>query len=1212
MSWRSAIGIAVLVWLVFFFNAHAHAQAQSEVWSATLTPGEISSGPNGYCGANTSGDCWVKSSHSPYGVLSDNDFMVGDRPFVVRSLRYGASGDGHLFLTLDEDLTESDKLWLTLHIGNRQFALADANDHSKGYQWQMQDPQWTVGTDIAVKLTMPSPVSNVAHSVTVPFDWPLKPPFVAPGQRFRLLFVTSRSRNAESSDIRTYNEFVQERAAAGHDAIRPYARGFRAVASTHAVDARSNVRSWGSGAHIFWLGATASAVLPDCEGALACSDAYVASNYGGFYDGNWWNECSVRNEHGDILDQGFTDQGSIYESWEEASGVRVWTGSTNGGREYWSSTPLSHALGTPHRNQVRIGRPCRKWFGFNPGPLDGGTTVWERRELPLYALSQVFVVGAEASGGQDAPPSREPLTASLESAPESHDGEESFRVRVAFSEDIATSYSVLGQGFGQSGGAITSVRRVDKRSDLWELEVQPDGDADVTLTLEGGRACSVEGVPCTGDVPPRQLENTLTVTVPGPEDENALTANIVENPSYHDGTRFEIVVAFSADLRNRYDDVPLGARAEGGTLKSAARHNGASDVWRFRVLPDGHGTVTFTLPGGGTCAEDKADSPGVLCTSDRRALSHSVSLEVPGQPAISVADAEATEGTNATMSFQVSLDKSALDTITVDYATRDGTATAGADYTAKSGTLTFNVRGSRTQTVRVTILNDEHNDDGETFKLVLSNASGARIADGEAVGTIRNADAMPQAWIARFGRTVAEHAAGAIGERLRGGAPPGVVLGGQSLALDEEFPARNGPGASTLLAGTSRALPVALDERTGEVAPSAWRALRMGDLLLASSFHLASSVDPESAPRWSLWGRGTRSSFEGAEDALSVEGDVTTATLGVDYERARWLVGAALARSAGDGTYGTAGDCDTACAGELESTLFGLYPYARYRASDKLSLWGVLGGGQGDLALTPEGGRAVETDIESSMAAAGARGVLWPASAPGGFELALRADLLVTATSSEAAAGLVKTEAETSRVRLLLEGSRAYRLGDDATLTPAAELGMRYDGGDAETGGGLEIGVSLRYAAGRLAVEVGARTLLAHSADDYEEWGVSGSVRFAPGENGRGLSMRLGSAWGAGSGGAERIWAQRLASLPEGSFDPDASLDTEVAYGLDTWRGLLTPYTGVALTGGGEVWRAGARWKLAPDSELSLEASLEQFGGDEPEGGVLLKGSKRW
>ena len=156
------------------------------------------------------------------------------------------------------------------------------------------------------------------------------------------------------------------------------------------------------------------------------------------------------------------------------------------------------------------------------------------------------------------------------------------------------------------------------------------------------------------------------------------------------------------------------------------------------------------------------------------------------------------------------------------------------------------------------------------------------------------------------------------------------------------------------------------------------------------------------------------------------------------------------------------------------------------------------------------------------------------------------------------------------------------------------------------------MGGGVRYASGGLSVEFRARGLLAHSAEDYEEWGVSGSVLYTQDSEGRGLSMRLGSAWGAESGGAERLWAQAQSGF-SGGFDPEARLDAEVGYGLDARRGLLTPYAGVALTGSGETWRAGARWKLGPASDVSLEASLTDSAGDEkPEGGLILRGSKHW
>ena len=72
-----------------------------------------------------------------------------------------------------------------------------------------------------------------------------------------------------------------------------------------------------------------------------------------------------------------------------------------------------------------------------------------------------------------------------------------------------------------------------------------------------------------------------------------------------------------------------------------------------------------------------------------------------------------------------------------------------------------------------------------------------------------------------------------------------------------------------------------------------------------------------------------------------------------------------------------------------------------------------------------------------------------------------------------------------------------------------------------------------------------------HEERDYEEWGVSGSVRFDPGERGRGLSMRLGSGWGAASGDAERLWTQR--AVAPGSSTPTRAWTPRWATGSMPW-----------------------------------------------------------
>ena len=83
----------------------------------------------------------------------------------------------------------------------------------------------------------------------------------------------------------------------------------------------------------------------------------------------------------------------------------------------------------------------------------------------------------------------------------------------------------------------------------------------------------------------------------------------------------------------------------------------------------------------------------------------------------------------------VTLDREWSKEVTVDYATSDGTATAGSDYTSTSGTLTF-AAGETTKTVAVPVLANDLAEDAETLTLSLSNASGTRLVGSQATGTI--------------------------------------------------------------------------------------------------------------------------------------------------------------------------------------------------------------------------------------------------------------------------------------------------------------------------------------------------------------------------------------------------------------------------------------------------------------------------------------------
>ena len=161
------------------------------------------------------------------------------------------------------------------------------------------------------------------------------------------------------------------------------------------------------------------------------------------------------------------------------------------------------------------------------------------------------------------------------------------------------------------------------------------------------------------------------------------------------------------------------------------------------------------------------------------------------------------------------------------------------------------------------------------------------------------------------------------------------------------------------------------------------------------------------------------------------------------------------------------------------------------------------------------------------MAAAGLRGVLVQAPETGGLELAAKTDAMGVQTSTAKATGLAAEEAEVTRLRLGLEGSRPFRFEGGASLTPSIEIGVHQDGGDAETGFGVDIRGGLDWSDPQrgLSVEIRGRGLLSHDADGFRERGFSGSLSWDPTpETARGLRLSMSQTVGTqASGGVDAL-----------------------------------------------------------------------------------------
>ena len=485
---------------------------------------------------------------------------------------------------------------------------------------------------------------------------------------------------------------------------------------------------------------------------------------------------------------------------------------------------------------------------------------------------------------------------------------------------------------------------------------------------------------------------------------------------------------------------------------------------------------------------------------------------------------------NDTMTFKVTLETASGRNVTVAYTTTDQTATTDKDYRKTGGIITF-MPGETIQIINVQVMDDMLDEDDETFMVELSDTRNATLADDTAMGTIADNDrSVAKAWLARFARTVTSHMLDAVGGRLTQTVQPGlhVAIGGQPVNFDQarssDADIRNLDTRAAMTDGFAQWTDNGFREARDDprIPP---RNLSLNELLLGSSFSWAAD---SGVARWTAWARGAATRFTGADGDLSLDGTVTTVTLGADYERGRLLTGLAVAHSVGTGGFDMQGSGRLSeSTDDAVSSLTSVHPYLRYQVNERLEVWGMLSYGQGELELTQEQIR-MSTDIQLGLGIAGVRGSLLSAEETGGVDLAIRSDAFLTRIRSDATPELPGVEADVSRIRVLLEGSHTKKLTSGGVVTPAVQIGLRYDAGDAETGTGVELGTGLGYTdpALGLIVEVQGRGLLAHEDSAYKEWGVGGSVRLEPDPSGLGPSFIVSTSFGDTASGAEALWTR--------------------------------------------------------------------------------------
>ena len=280
-----------------------------------------------------------------------------------------------------------------------------------------------------------------------------------------------------------------------------------------------------------------------------------------------------------------------------------------------------------------------------------------------------------------------------------------------------------------------------------------------TLTFDPGVVTRTINVPVLGDQLNEADENytvslsgATNATVADPTGAGTIT-NDDPLPSIsigdvtlaegHSGTQNAVFSITLSPVSGR--PVTVAYATANGTASAGSDYTAVSGI---ATIPAGSTAATVSVAVTGELAIElderflvNLSAPTNATIADAQAFG---TIQNDDAPALTIADVSVTEGSAGTTAavFQVTLTGPTSETVTVDYATSNGTATAPSDYASASGTLTFDP-GITSRTLQVAVAGDGTNEAPETFTVTLSNASGIGIARAVATGTIVDDDPLP-------------------------------------------------------------------------------------------------------------------------------------------------------------------------------------------------------------------------------------------------------------------------------------------------------------------------------------------------------------------------------------------------------------------------------------------------------------------------------------
>ena len=791
--------------------------------------------------------------------------------------------------------------------------------------------------------------------------------------------------------------------------------------------------------------------------------------------------------------------------------------------------------------------------------------------------------------------------------------------------DAGTGTATSGSDYAAFGGTLTF--SAGETSKTIAVSVTDDAldepDETVVVVLSHASSgtsiatASGTGTITDNDIPGFSIDSPSVVE--GDSGSTVLTFTVSLNPASHQPATVHYADAGTGTATSGTDYETLA----GGTLRFAAGETSktiaVSVTGDAEFEPDE--TVVIALSNATSDASiATASGTGTIANDDDTPV---FSID---SPSVEEGDAD-----SVNLTFTVTLTPASFEQATVNYAdTGTGTAEAGEDYRSiAGGTLTF-AAGETSKTIDVSVLGDVLSEQDETIVLMLSDPNPSyTIEEARGTGTITDNDAsvldeVDTEIVAEVAREVTTSVVTAVGNRIAS------VVGGAAIAPPIGLPPVSVPPTGGFADGGL----LSILERSARHSRERERGLERSEMSLYRSLDGASFVYTPSvaalgangsadasggtlAGTPTVWGSvDYRKLSGGGADALQWDGELASVNIGTDtMVDAGVLVGLAAGVSKGSfGYQGSAGGT----SGVVKVRVKSLNPYIGWSVSDSASLWAAVGYGKGKVNYNDGATGEAASKMSIASAALGGRYRLHSTDGSSDGRL-IQVDL-----KGEAWGLQTKVDGDERRpmgsksrahgVRVAVERLQNCALESGASLTLSGEAGLRWDGGDGDTGTGIEMGGTADYhnPATRMKLVATGRALLDHESE-RKEWGAGVTAGYRLNSRETGLTYRSSLSHGQTESGVDSLWDSRVASRASEDAEPTTRLDAEVGYRLFGASGLHTPYVGFgAEDSGTRDYRLGMRY--ASESELSsgLEFERREANGKQPDHRVMLTGQIDW